>query len=372
MNILVTGANGFIAKNLITTLKARDRKYNILECSRNTTSEELELYCKNADIVYHLAGVNRPKNDDEFIEGNVVFTQELVGFLEKAKNNCPIIFSSSIQAVHGNAYGKSKLKAEWELEKYAKKYGTTSYIFRLPNVFGKWCRPNYNSVVATFCYNIARGYSIRVDDENAELRLVYIDDVVDNMIRLLDEDNNTEDVVYKKVNPEYSTTVGQLARIIKRFRENDQKGYISNTSPDSLINYLFATYLSYLPPNELSYFPKMNMDERGSFTELFKTEFHGQVSINISKPGIVKGNHWHRTKNEKFVVVSGTGMIQLRRINSTEIIEYKVSGEKLQIIDIPPGYTHNILNLGDQDMITIMWCNECYDENRPDTYRLNV
>lgn len=370
MQVLVTGANGFIAKNFIETIKNDD--YNVLKCTRSSTDEELEEYCKQADIVYHLAGVNRPENEADFEEGNVKFTQKLIMLLEKNYNCCPIVFSSSIQAMHDNLYGKSKLKAESIIKEYARRNSTASYIFRLPNVFGKWCKPNYNSVVATFCYNIAREYPIHIDDRNAEIRLVYIDDVVEKMCAILKEKKDEQKLIYMRVTPEFRTTVGELAWKLNRIYENRKMGYLSVTKKDSLSKYLYSTYLSYIPNDDLSYIPKMNIDSRGSFTELFKTDAYGQVSVNISRPGITKGNHWHKTKNEKFVVVSGTGVIQLRKIDDTEIIEYDVSGEKMKIIDIPPGYTHNIINQGDHDMITIMWCNECYDQSHPDTYQLDV
>lgn len=382
MNILITGANGFIGKNLVATLKnIRDKKdtsfavkaqLNIYECTRATDKKTLEMYCEKADIVYHLAGVNRPKEESEFIEGNGDFTKQLVSILEQKNNCCPIVFSSSIQAEYDNAYGKSKLYAEKVLEEYALKNKITVYVYRLFNVFGKWCKPNYNSVVATFCYNIARGLPININDENAEIRLVYIDDVVKSFIMLLNETYTEDEIMFKEVEPVYDVTVGELAGLLYSFFENRELCYLADTTKHSFSNCLYATYLSYLPEDKFGYKPKMNIDHRGSFTELFKTISNGQVSVNISKPGITKGEHWHHTKNEKFAVVSGNGLIQLRKIDESEIIEYAVSGDEIEIIDIPPGYTHNIINQGTQDMVTVMWCNECFDAEKPDTYFLKV
>lgn len=382
MNILVTGANGFIGKNLVATLKnIRDKKdtsfavkeqLNIYECTRATDKKTLEMYCEKADIIYHLAGVNRPKEESEFIEGNGDFTKQLVSILEQKNNCCPIVFSSSIQAEYDNAYGKSKLYAEKVLAEYALKNKITVYVYRLFNVFGKWCKPNYNSVVATFCYNIARGLPININDENAEIRLVYIDDVVKSFIMLLNETYTEDEIMFKEVEPVYDVTVGELAGLLYSFFENRELCYLANTTKHSFSNCLYATYLSYLPEDKFGYKPKMNIDHRGSFTELFKTISNGQVSVNISKPGITKGEHWHHTKNEKFAVVSGNGLIQLRKIDESEIIEYAVSGDEIEIIDIPPGYTHNIINQGTQDMVTVMWCNECFDAEKPDTYFLKI
>lgn len=382
MNILVTGANGFIGKNLVATLKnIRDKKdtsfavkaqLNIYECTRATNKKTLEMYCEKADIIYHLAGVNRPKEESEFIEGNGDFTKQLVSILEQKNNCCPIVFSSSIQAEYDNAYGKSKLYAEKVLEEYALKNKITVYVYRLFNVFGKWCKPNYNSVVATFCYNIARGLPININDENAEIRLVYIDDVVKSFIMLLNETYTEDEIMFKEVEPVYDVTVGELAGLLYSFFENRELCYLADTTKQSFSNCLYATYLSYLPEDKFGYKPKMNIDHRGSFTELFKTISNGQVSVNISKPGITKGEHWHHTKNEKFAVVSGNGLIQLRKIDESEIIEYAVSGDEIEIIDIPPGYTHNIINQGTQDMVTVMWCNECFDAEKSDTYFLKI
>lgn len=382
MNILITGANGFIGKNLVATLKnirdkkdtsfAIDSEINIYECTRDTDKEKLEMYCEKADFVYHLAGVNRPKYESEFMQGNGDFTKQLVSILEEKNNCCPIVFSSSIQAEYDNAYGESKLYAEKVLEEYALKNKTIVYIYRLFNVFGKWCKPNYNSVVATFCYNIARGIPININDENAKIRLIYIDDVVKSFITLLSEIHIASTVTFEEVEPVYHVTVGEIARLLQGFFANRELCYLPETTKHSFSNCLYATYLSYLPEDKFGYMPKMNVDNRGSFTELFKTISNGQVSVNISKPGITKGEHWHHTKNEKFVVVSGTGLIQLRKLDEVEIIEYAVSGDKIEIIDIPPGYTHNIINQGKQDMVTIMWCNECFDAEKPDTYFLKV
>lgn len=383
MNILVTGSNGFIAKNLIATLEnirdGKDCSFHInsdicvFECSRTTSREELETYCDNADIVFHLAGVNRPENEEEFMTGNGDFTKKIVDLLEKHQNFCPIVFSSSIQVECDNAYGKSKIFAEEIVKRYAINNDTKVYIYRLQNVFGKWCKPNYNSVVATFCYNIARDIPIEIRDAEYEMKLIYIDDVITSFLSLLEEVAvESENILFKNVQNEFHITLGEMAKLLYKFRDSNSNCFLPNTAKSSFEKDLYATYLSYLPTNQFSYFPKMNMDARGSFTELFKTDSNGQVSVNISKPGITKGEHWHHTKCEKFVVVCGEGVIQFRRFREGEIIEYEVSGNKMEIVDIPPGYTHNIINTGKTDMVTIMWCNECFDPSKPDTFYLKV
>lgn len=366
MKILVTGANGFIGKNLISELN--NQGYNeIYKCDRETTQEELNEYTKDCDFVFHLAGVNRPENVEEFMEGNFGFTSILLNNLKNNNNNeCPILITSSIQAALDNDYGKSKKAGEDLIFTYGKENNIKTYVYRLPNVFGKWCRPNYNSVIATFCNNIANDLEITINDESKELTLVYIDDVIKEFINCLKENpNKIDEFCYIKIT--YTKTLGKIANLIKSFKESRNNLLIPNME-DEFSKKLYSTYLSYLPVNNFSYPVKMNVDERGSFTELFKSIDRGQVSVNIAKPGITKGNHWHHTKNEKFVVVSGEGLIQFRKIDDEEIIEYRVSGDKIEVVDIPTGYTHNIINVGTTDLVTVMWCNELFDPNNPDTY----
>lgn len=369
MKILVTGAKGFIGKNLVAELK--NRKYmDVFEYDKDTDPSLLDEYCKKADFVFHLAGVNRPKDQSEFMEGNFGFTSILLDTLKKYHNNCPVMISSSIQAELDNPYGKSKKAGEDLLFEYGKETGTKVLVYRFPNVFGKWCRPNYNSAVATFCYNISHDLPITVNDPNAVMRLVYIDDVVDELINAL---NGKENRVgnFCEVPIVHTIKLGKIADLLYSFKKSREERSIPDMS-DVFTKKLYSTYLSYLPEDQFSYELKMNMDNRGSFTEFIKTPERGQVSVNISKPGIIKGNHWHHSKNEKFLVVSGKGVIRFRKVDSDDIIEYYVSGDKLEVVDIPPGYTHNIENLGDTDMVTIMWANECFDPEKPDTYYLEV
>lgn len=369
MKILVTGAKGFIGKNLIAELK--NREYNeIFQYDIDTDPSLLDEYCKKADFVFHLAGVNRPKEQSEFMEGNFGFTSKLLNTLKKYNNTCPVMLSSSIQATLDNPYGKSKKAGEDLLFEYGREVGAKVLIYRFPNVFGKWCRPNYNSAIATFCYNIARNLPITVNDPSVVMNLVYIDDVVNELINALKGKENRKGD-FCEVPIVHTITLGQIVDLIYSFKRCREKYTIPDMS-DAFTKKLYSTYLSYLPENQFSYELKMNVDNRGSFTEFIKTLDRGQVSVNISKPGITKGNHWHHTKNEKFLVVSGRGVIRFRKIDSDEVIEYHVSGDKLEVVDIPPGYTHNIENLGDTDMVTIMWANEPFDPEKPDTYYLEV
>lgn len=382
MNILVTGAKGFIGKNLIATLNnirtGKDKSFGIssditvYEYDIDSDRELLDLYCKNCDFVFHLAGVNRPQNQDEFMQGNFGFTSELLGLLKKYKNKCPIMISSSIQAELDNPYGRSKKAGEDLLFSYGKENGVQVYIYRYPNVFGKWCRPNYNSAVATFCNNIANDLPIQVNDRNVVMKLVYIDDVVSELILALNGKPHVNDAKFCYVPTVHTITLGEIVDLIYSFKESRQKLSIPDMTKNGFVKKLYATYLSYLPTDKFSYPLKMNVDERGSFTEIIRTEDRGQFSVNISKPGITKGEHWHHTKNEKFVVVSGKGLIQFRKIDSDEIINYHVTGDKIEVIDIPTGYTHNIINEGDTDLVTFMWCNECFEPDKPDTYFLKV
>lgn len=369
MKILVTGANGFIGKNLISELRNRGYK-EIFEYDIDTDTALLEKYCKESNFVFHLAGVNRPPKESEFMEGNFDFTSVLLDTLKKQNNTCPVMISSSIQAELDNPYGRSKKAGEDLLFNYGKETGARVLVYRFPNVFGKWCRPNYNSVVATFCYNIARDLPIKVNDPSVVMILVYIDDVVEELINALGgNENKVGDLC--KVPVVHTISLGEIVELLYSFKKSREDCSIPNMA-DPFTKKLYSTYLSYLPEERFSYELKMNVDKRGSFTEFIKTPDRGQVSVNISKPGVTKGNHWHHTKNEKFLVVSGSGVIRFKMIGSDKIIEYYVSGKKMEVVDIPTGYTHHIENLGEEDMVTIMWANEPYDPEKPDTYYLEV
>lgn len=369
MKILVTGAKGFIGKNLCRALESRV-KCEIYEFDIDTREELLDKYCEKCDFVFHLAGVNRPKEQSEFMAGNFGFTSRLLEALKAHGNKCPVMLSSSTQAELNNPYGLSKKAGENLLFRYLAETGARVMIYRFSNVFGKWCKPDYNSVVATFCNNIARGKRITINDRSTVLDLIYIDDVVDELISALNL-KPTEKDGFCVVPTVYSKSLGDIADLLYSFRESRVSLNVPDLS-DAFTNKLYSTYLSYLPIDEFKYTPRMNKDERGSFTELIRTPDRGQFSVNITKPNITKGNHWHNTKNEKFAVVQGKGLIKLRKVFDNEIIGYKVSGDKIEIIDIPPGYTHNITNIGDKDLITFMWCNECYNPDKPDTYFLEV
>ncbi len=369
MKILVTGAKGFIGKNLIAEL--RNRNYTeIFEYDRDTDPSLLDEYCKEADFVFHLAGVNRPKEQSEFMEGNFGFTSDLLNTLKNNNNTCPVMISSSIQAELDNPYGESKKAGEELLFSYGEETGAKVLVYRFPNVIGKWCRPNYNSAVATFCHNIAHDLPIQVNDPSVVMNLVYIDDVVNELISALEGNENKVDS-FCEVPVAHTISLGEIVDLIYLFKKSREDRSVPNMS-DAFTKKLYSTYLSYLPEDKFSYDLKMNVDQRGSFTEFIRTPDRGQVSVNISKPGITKGNHWHHTKNEKFLVVSGKGVIRFRKIDSDEVIEYFVSGDKMEVVDIPTGYTHNIENLGNTDMVTIMWVNESFDPEKPDTYYLEV
>jgi UDP-2-acetamido-2,6-beta-L-arabino-hexul-4-ose reductase len=364
MKILVTGAKGFIGQNLIERLK-ENKELTIFPYDLDSTSEELEQYTKECDFVFHLAGVNRPKDEKEFLEGNFGFTSVLLNHLKKYKNKAPVMISSSIQAVRDNPYGISKKAGEELMLEYEKETGAKVYIFRFENVFGKWARPNYNSAVATFSYNIANDLPITVNDPDVDMQLIYIDDVVDSLLSLLDK-NNLNLPTYLQVTPVYKVKLGYIAELLYSFKESRQNLTVPKLD-DGFEKKLYSNYLSYLPKDKFIYDLKMNIDNRGSFTEFIRTIDRGQFSVNVAKPGITKGNHWHHTKNEKFLVVSGKAVIRFRKVNTDEVIEYHVSGDKLQVLDIPPGYTHNIENVGDTDLVTLMWANEPFDKNNPDT-----
>lgn len=366
IKVLVTGARGFIGKNLIQQLLSR-KKYKVYECDVDTTPAELQIFCEDCQFVFHLAGVNRPEKIEEFMEGNFGFTTVLIECLKKNNNKSPILMSSSIQAVSDNEYGKSKKKGEDYIINYGKERKVNIYIFRLPNVFGKWCRPNYNSVVATFCNNIAAGLPIAISNREVKLNLVYIDDVVDTFISAIVGDVLTDSEGYCVVPLFDIVKLGDIVDMLENFKESRKKLTVCNMQ-HGFEKKLYSTYLSYLPEDAFFYDLKMNSDERGSFTEFLRSDTQGQVSVNVTKPHVIKGNHWHDTKNEKFLVISGEGLIRFRKIGEKKIIEYRVSGKTFQVLDVPCGFTHSIENIGETDMITIMWVNECYDKNNPDTY----
>ena len=377
MNVLITGAKGFIGKNLIAQLnniaEGKAKGYEplenlvILPFDIDTDPALLADYCTKADFVFHLAGVNRPKEVGEFMEGNFGFTSTLLDALEQAGNSCPMMISSSIQAALDNPYGISKKAGEELVFDYSKRTGAPVLVYRFPNVFGKWCHPNYNSAVATFCYNIANGLPIQVNDPKVVMNLVYIDDVVNELVNALVGTPN-RDGKYCKVAVEHKVELGKIAELLYSFKESRENLFVPNLA-DPFVKKLYSTFLSYIPTDAFSYPLTMHTDQRGSFTEFLKSPERGQVSVNISKPGITKGEHWHHTKNEKFLVVSGKGVIRFRKIiDEGEILEYFVSGDKLEVVDIPVGYTHNIENLGNTDMVTIMWANESFDPTNPDTY----
>ena len=394
MKVLVTGSNGFVGKNLVASLKnirdGKDRTRSffveeVYEYDIDTDPSLLDTYCKDCDFVFNLAGVNRPKDNGEFMQGNFGFASTLLDTLKKHNNTCPIMLSSSIQATligrYGTSdYGKSKLAGEELFFDYSKETGSKVLVYRLPNLFGKWCRPNYNSAVATFCNNIANDLDIQVNDRSTELELLYSDYLVEEMLSALtnDEhhcnydglnivDNNTGKYCY--VPTTHKATLGEIVDLLESFKNQPNTLVMPEIPNNSFAKKLYSTYLSYLSKEKTIFDLKMNKDDRGSFTELLKTENCGQFSVNISKPGITKGQHWHHSKWEFFIVVSGKALIQERRIDSNEVIEFEVSGDNIQAIHMLPGYTHNIINLSDtQDLVTVMWANEAFDPNHPDTF----
>ncbi len=371
MHILITGAKGFIGRNLLMELEqlAGAEDYTLHPIDVDTAPEALEEGIRQADFVFHLAGVNRPQNPEEFATGNRDFTISLLERLEAAKKP-PVLLSSSIQAALDNPYGRSKLAAEEAVLSYSHRTGTAVYPYRLPNAFGKWSRPNYNSAVATFCSNLTRGLPITVNDPDVVLTLAYIDDIVAEFIRALNGHANRDGELCR-VEPVHQIRLGDLADRLRSFGDMRNRLDVPDQS-DPLTRKLYATYLSFLPPDDFARTPVIHTDNRGSFTELLHLGGYGQVSLNISKPHITKGEHWHHTKHEKFIVIQGEGIIRFRKPGDETVISYRVSGETQTVVDIPPGYTHNIENLGDTDMLTIMWANECFDPAHPDTYRLPV
>lgn len=369
MKILITGAKGFVGKNLIAELRNQGFS-DLLEFDVDTNPMLLDEYTRDCEFVFHLAGVNRPKEQSEFMSGNFGFTSQLLENLQKNNNKAPILITSSTQAALENPYGQSKKAGEDLIFAYGKENNIKAFVYRLPNVFGKWCQPNYNSAVATFCNNIANDLPIQVNDPNVLMNLVYIDDVVASFIDKL-KNSFISKHDFESVTPTYEIKLGEIVHLLNSFKDSRENLLLPDMG-DGFTKKLYSTYLSYLPTDKFTYLLKMNVDNRGSFTEFLKTAERGQVSVNISKQGITKGNHWHHTKNEKFLVVSGTGVIRFRKIDSSETIEYFVSGEKLEVVDIPVGYTHNIENIGDNDMVTIMWVNEIFDKEKPDTFFLEV
>lgn len=378
MKVLVTGAKGFVGRNLTSQLhnirNGKARNYGILgdsltvfEYDIDSDSSELDIYCKQADFVFNLAGVNRPKDQTEFMKGNFGFASTLLDTLKKYGNTCPVMISSSTQAALENPYGESKRAGEQLIFNYSKETGAKVLVYRFPNVFGKWCLPNYNSAVATFCHNIAHGLPIQINDSSVVMTLVYVDDVVDELLGALNGKEHCQGV-YCEVPTVHTITLGEIADLLYSFSAMPKNLSVPDLK-DAFTKKLYSTYLSYLPQAKFSYPLKMNVDGRGSFTEIIRTADRGQFSVNISKPGITKGQHWHHTKNEKFVVVSGHGLIQLRKIGTEEIINFEVNGERIEAVEMIPGYTHNIINLSEtEDLVTFMWCNECFNSEKPDTY----
>ena len=371
MNILITGARGFMGKNLRSALTGRcGDAHRLMLVDMPHTEEQLRAAAAEADFVFHLAGVNRPTDPADFQKGNADFTQHLLELLKENGKRPPVLLSSSIQAALENPYGQSKLSAEQAVADYGRETGSAVYLYRLPNVFGKWSRPNYNSAVATFCHNVARGLPITVNDPSVTLRLVYIDDVVEEFLRAMEGQPHREGE-WCTVQPVHEVNLGHMAELIQSFPALRD----SLTAPDQsdpLVKKLYATYLSFLPPEDFSRPTVTHADQRGSFTELLHMGSRGQVSLNVSKPHITKGDHWHQTKHEKFIVLQGEGVIRFRKVGDSTVIAYKVSGENLTVVDIPTGYTHSIENTGDTDMLTLMWANEVFDPAHPDTLRLPV
>ena len=398
MKILITGAKGFVGKNLSEALKnirdGKDRTRPDLKIEEiypydiDSTKDELETACKNADFVFNLAGVNRPKDSSEFIKGNFGFASVLIDTLKKYNNKCAVMLASSVQATligrYDSDYGRSKKAGEELFFDYSAETGARVLVYRFPNLFGKWCRPNYNSAVATFCYNTANDLPITVNDRNTELELLYIDDLVAEMLDALEgKEHHCEFEGVKTVLNEngkycaapitHKVTLGEIEDLLESFKNQPETLLMPEIPENSFAKKLYSTYLSYLPKEKVSFPLKMNVDSRGSFTELLKTQNCGQISVNISKPGITKGQHWHNSKWEFFIVVSGHGLIEERKIGSDEVLRFEVSGDRIEAVHMLPGYTHNIINLSEtENLVTVMWANESFDPNHPDTYYLEV
>lgn len=368
MKVLVTGAKGFIGRHLVLALNQLT-SVEVIEFDHPQTEEQLLEILDEVEFIYHLAGVNRPKDKREFIEGNVNLTQKIISKLIGLNKKTPILITSSIQATLENDYGASKRQAEIIVKEYQKQTHAPIFIYRLTNVFGKWCRPHYNSVIATFCYQIARNQNVWINDPKIELEFIYIDDVINAFVTILSRNLDDED--YFTITPSYTKTLGEIYETLKLFEQSREINYILNLH-DPFIKKLYSTYLSYLPSPKFSYPLVNHSDHRGSFAEIFKTDDCGQIAINVTKPGFIKGNHWHHTKVEKFLVVSGQGVIRLREISKDEIIEFFVSDQQLEIVEIPVGYTHHIENIGSTDLITLIWANECFNPHQSDTYYMEV
>ena len=384
LRVLVTGSKGFVGKNLVANLKTIQNGTNktrniqieeIFEYDIDTPKEKLDEFCKNCDFVFNLAGVNRPKEQTEFMQGNFGFAEKLLNTLKKYNNKCPVMLSSSIQATlqgrfANSEYGKSKLAGEELFFDYAKETGTKVLVYRFPNLFGKWCKPNYNSAVATFCYNISRNLPITISNRNNELELLYIDDLVEEMFNALEnKEHRSDDGKYCYVPTTHKATLGEIVDLLNQFKRQPKTLQMPQIPNDSFVKKLYSTYLSYLPKEEVCFSLKTNTDDRGSFTELLKTINSGQFSVNISKPGITKGQHWHNTKWEFFIVVSGKARIEQRKIGTDEVLTFDVSGDNIQAVHMLPGYTHNIINLSDtENLVTLMWANEQFNPNKPDTF----
>lgn len=394
MKILVTGAKGFVGKNLVCALKnlkdGKDRTRpnlkidEVYEYDIDSNALDLDAYCQNADFVFNLAGVNRPQNQEEFMQGNFGFASTLLDTLKKHNNKATVMLSSSIQATlvgrYDNDYGRSKKAGEQLFFDYQKQTGAKVLVYRFPNLFGKWCRPNYNSAVATFCYNTANDLPITVNDRNTILELLYIDDLIEEMLNALEGKQTycTFDGINTVIDNEgefcackvtHKVTLGQIVDLLDEFKAQTKTLIMPEIAFNSFAKKLYSTYLSYLPKEKVAFDLKMNQDDRGSFTELLKTQSSGQFSVNVSNPGITKGQHWHNTKWEFFIVVSGHGLIQQRKIGSDEVLNFEVTGEKIQAVHMLPGYTHNIINLSKTEkLVTFMWANEQFDPNKPDTF----
>ncbi len=370
--ILITGANGFVGRNLVAELSREPEIYELLCADLDTAEEQLLLYLKTCDFVVHLAGVNRPKDEGEFAAGNTDFTQFVLDMLAECGNCVPVAITSSVQSLLDNPYGKSKLAAEHAVLDYGKTNGVPVYVLRLPNVFGKWCRPNYNSAVATFCHNIAHDLPIQVNDPSHEMTLVYIDDVLELLKSAIAGKLTPGADGYCAVPVVYHAALGAIAGKLQAFHKV-RNTLVMPSLADPLDKALYSTYLSYLEQDAFSYVPEKHADDRGLFAELFKTDGVGQFSVSKTRPGITRGNHWHHTKVEKFIVVSGEAEIRFRRVDDSEVIRYVVSGEKPEVVDIPPGYTHAITNLSQSEtLVTLIWANEAFDPERPDTYSMEV
>jgi UDP-2-acetamido-2,6-beta-L-arabino-hexul-4-ose reductase len=362
--ILVTGAQGFIGKNLCLALR-RQKDYTIIEFNRNHSLDELSELAASADVVFHLAGVNRPKEEKEFAEGNAALTQHLCNALEIAGRRALLAYTSSTQAERDNPYGRSKKEAEDAILSYHERTHAPVCIYRFPNVFGKWSRPNYNTVVATFCHNISRGLAVQISDRSTPLRLAYVDDIVQEFQKLIIQPSQ-DATGFREFSPVYNITLGELHDLIISFRENREKSQLPDLS-NPLVKYLYSTYISFYEPNSLAYPVELKTDERGWLFELIKSPNAGQIFVSRTRPGVTRGNHYHHTKIEKFCVIQGSGVIRFRHVLGNDIVEYPVNDQKIQVVDIPPGYTHSIENVGKEDMLTLFWANEIFDPQRPDT-----